>query len=97
MWPAEVETKLFSHPAVREACVIASIDPRRGETVKALIVKRDGADVTADHIMTWAKGEMAAYKVPAIVEFVDALPRGATGKVAWRQLQEQDARKLPAM
>jgi fatty-acyl-CoA synthase len=46
VWPAEVETKLFAHPAVREACVIASIDPRRGETVKALIVRRDGADAT---------------------------------------------------
>jgi fatty-acyl-CoA synthase len=93
VWPAEVETKLFAHPAVREACVIAAVDPRRGETVKALIVRRADATATADDIIAWARTQMAAYKVPTIVEFVDALPRGATGKVAWRQLQEREARK----
>ena len=94
VWPAEVETKLFAHPAVREACVIASIDPRRGETVKARIVNRDDADVTADDIIGWARAQLSAYKVPTVVEFVDVLPRGATGKVAWRLLQEQDARRM---
>jgi fatty-acyl-CoA synthase len=93
VWPAEVETKLFDHPAVKEACVIASIDPRRGETVKAVVVLREGATATGADIIDWARGHMAAYKVPHAVEFVDALPRGATGKVAWRQLQEDDARR----
>jgi fatty-acyl-CoA synthase len=93
VWPAEVETSLYEHPAVREACVIASIDPRRGETVKALVVLREGANATAEDIVTWARGRMAAYKIPTAIEFVDALPRAATGKVAWRQLQEEEARR----
>ncbi len=92
VWPAEVETQLYAHPSVREACVIASIDPRRGETVKAVIVPRDPATANAEDILSWARGKMAAYKLPTSIEFVDALPRLATGKVAWRQLQEEEAR-----
>jgi fatty-acyl-CoA synthase len=97
VWPAEVETKLFAHPAVREACVIASIDARRGETVKALIVLREGANASADDIITWARAQMSAYKVPTVIEFVDVLPRSATGKVAWRQLQEEETRRQSAL
>src|SRR3979411_3119294 len=48
VWPAEVETKLFGHPAIKEACVIATLDPRRGELVKALVVLREGESATAD-------------------------------------------------
>jgi fatty-acyl-CoA synthase len=94
VWPAEVETKLFSHPAVKEACVIASLHPRRGEQVKALVVLRDGAQATASEIIAWAREHMAAYKVPGEIEFVDALPRGPTGKVQWRALQEEEQRRF---
>jgi len=94
VWPAEVETKLFSHPAIREACVIASIDARKGEQVKALVVRREGETATADEIVAWARTKMASYKVPAVVEFVDALPRSGTGKVQWRELQERENRRL---
>jgi fatty-acyl-CoA synthase len=94
VWPAEVETKLFAHPAVKEACVIGSLDPRKGELVKALVVRRDGVDASADDIIAWARGEMASYKVPSVIEFVDALPRSGTGKVQWRELQEQENRRL---
>jgi len=93
VWPAEVETKLFTHPAIKEACVIAALDPRLGERVKALVVRRDGANVTADEIKTWARDHMAAYKIPSEVEFVDSLPRSATGKVQWRLLQEQEQQR----
>ncbi len=96
VWPAEVETQLFAHPAIKEACVIASVDPRRGEQAKALIVLRDGAQASAEEIQAWARERMAAYKVPALIEFVAALPRGGTGKVAWRELQEADRRKTAA-
>ena len=93
VWPAEVETKLFAHPAVREACVIATTDARKGERVKAVVVRREGQTATADDIVAWARDKMAAYKVPSVIEFVDALPRSATGKVQWRELQErEDAR-----
>jgi fatty-acyl-CoA synthase len=94
VWPAEVETKLFAHPAVKEACVIASLDPRKGEVVKALIVKRDGVDVTGEEISAWARTQMSSYKVPSVVEFVDSLPRSGTGKVQWRELQELENKRL---
>jgi fatty-acyl-CoA synthase len=93
VWPAEVETKLFAHPAIKEACVIASIDPRRGEQVKAVVVLREGAQATAAEIVAWAREHMAAYKVPAEIAFVDSLPRSATGKVQWRALQEEEQRR----
>jgi fatty-acyl-CoA synthase len=93
VWPAEVETKLFGHPAIQEACVIATTDARRGEQAKALVVLREGAHATADEIIAWAREHMAPYKVPASVEFVTSLPRSASGKVQWRQLQEEEQRR----
>jgi fatty-acyl-CoA synthase len=92
VWPAEIESLLYAHPAVQDACVIASIDPRSGERVKALVVAKPAArgSVTDEEIMQWARERMAAYKVPRAVEFVDALPLSATGKVDWRLLQERE-------
>jgi fatty-acyl-CoA synthase len=94
VWPAEVEALLYQHPAVQEACVIAAMDPRRGETVKAVIVRKPGAagEVSEQQIIDWSHEHMAAYKVPRIVEFVDALPKSGTGKVMWRELQERERR-----
>jgi fatty-acyl-CoA synthase len=90
VWPAEVETMLFAHPAVLEACVISYRDPHRGESVKALVVVRPGHALTADELIAWSREHMAAYKVPHAVEFLDRLPKGATGKVEWRRLQERE-------
>jgi fatty-acyl-CoA synthase len=91
VWPAEVEALLYRHPAVQEACVIASPDKRRGETVMALVVLREShRDTTPEEIIAWARGEMAAYKCPYRVEIVEALPRSASGKVLWRVLQDQE-------
>jgi len=92
VWPSEVELLLFKCPAVQEACIIAAKDAYRGETVKAVIVLRADArgKTTADDIMAWAREHMAAYKVPRIVEFVDALPKSGSGKVMWRLLQERE-------
>ncbi|MEP7282957.1 MAG: long-chain-fatty-acid--CoA ligase [Rubrivivax sp.] len=89
VWPAEVEAAMYHHPAILEACVIGALDPRRGETVKALVVLRDGASADAAQIVAWCHTRMAAYKVPRLVEFVPALPRSGAGKVMWRELQEQ--------
>jgi fatty-acyl-CoA synthase len=95
VWPAEVETLLYRHPAVQEACVIASPDERRGETVKALVVLRAGhAGTTPADLIEWARGEMAAYKVPRNVEFVESLPKSASGKVLWRVLQERERERV---
>ena len=97
VWPAEVETFLYGHPAVQEACVIGYHDAHRGESVKALVVVRAGTDASADDIIAWSREHMAAYKVPHAVEFVDSLPKSATGKVQWRLLQDQEnARRMHA-
>jgi fatty-acyl-CoA synthase len=93
VWPAEVESMMYQHPAIQECCIIAAHDAYRGETVKAVVVKKPGSDLTAEDIMTWAHEKMAAYKVPKFVEFVDSLPKSGTGKVMWRTLQEKEAAK----
>ena len=93
VWPAEVEALMYNHPAIHEACVIAARDERRGETVKVLVVLKEGFEgkVSEQNIIDWAHVHMAAYKSPRIVEFVTTLPKSASGKVQWRELQEQEA------
>ncbi len=93
VWPAEVETLLYKHPAIHEACVVATRDAYRGESVKAVVVLRAEAKgtTTPQQIVDWAREHMAAYKVPRVVEFVDALPKSGAGKVLWRVLQEREA------
>jgi fatty-acyl-CoA synthase len=94
VWPAEVEALLYAHPAIQEACVVGARDAYRGETVKAFVVlKPDRLETTGTQIIDWARERMAAFKVPRIVQFVDELPRTATGKVFWRKLQEEENRK----
>ncbi|UDF33797.1 UNVERIFIED_ORG: long-chain fatty acid--CoA ligase [Shinella sp. XGS7] len=91
VWPSEVEMLLYKHPAVQEACVISARDAYRGETVKALVVRRRGAETTtAEDIMAWSREHMAAYKAPRLVEFVDSLPKSGSGKVMWRLLQDRE-------
>ncbi len=95
IWPAEVESMMYAHPDVHEACVVGTHDPKRGETVKVIIVLKPGqaGRVTEDAILAWARLHMAAYKAPRIVEFVDSLPKSGTGKVLWRALQERELSK----
>ncbi|HEU0201630.1 MAG TPA: long-chain fatty acid--CoA ligase [Burkholderiaceae bacterium] len=91
VWPAEVEALMYHHPAIEEVCVIAARDTRRGETVKALVVLKPGEQgkVSEQDIVEWSRGHMAAYKCPRIVEFVASLPKSGSGKVMWRELQDQ--------
>ncbi|MDE2626451.1 MAG: long-chain fatty acid--CoA ligase [Burkholderiales bacterium] len=99
VWPAEVEALLYHHPAILEACVIGARDARRGETVKALVVLKEShrGSVSEQQLIDWAHGQMAVYKSPRIVEFVDALPKSGSGKVQWRELQAREsARADPA-
>ena len=90
VWPAEVEAAMYQHPAIKECCVIAAPDARRGETVKLVAVLKPGAAAGAADIIEWARSRMAAYKVPRLVEFKDALPRTPSGKLMWRALQEAE-------
>ena len=92
VWPAEVEAMLYAHPGIKEACVIGSPDGYRGETVKAVIVPRQPG-LQAEEIIEWARGRMAAFKVPRLVQFVEQLPKTATGKILWRELQERERGK----
>lgn len=92
VWPAELEATLYKHPGIKEVAVISAPDERRGETVKIVVVPSDEAKgrISAEEIITWSKKHMAAYKVPRIVEFSDALPRSGAGKIQWRTLQEAE-------
>jgi fatty-acyl-CoA synthase len=89
VWPAEVESMMYQHPAIQECCIIAARDTYRGETVKALIVRKPGAVIHPEEIITWAHEKMAAYKVPRLIEFVETLPKSGSGKIMWRLLQKK--------
>jgi fatty-acyl-CoA synthase len=92
VWPTEVETLMYQHPAVQEACIIAAADAHRGETVKAVIVLRADwrGQISEAQIIAWSRDQMAAYKTPRIVEFAESLPKSASGKILWRELQERE-------
>ncbi len=95
VWPAEVEAMLYAHPDIQEACVISAKDAHRGETVKAVVVLKPASrgKVEPEAIVAWAREKMAAFKAPRLVEFVEALPKTATGKIFWRKLQEEENRR----
>ncbi|MDZ4187105.1 MAG: long-chain fatty acid--CoA ligase [Hydrogenophaga sp.] len=97
VWPAEVEALMFRHPAIAEACVISTLDPYRGESVKAVVVLRNSArgQVSEQDISDWCRENMAVYKCPRVVQFVEALPKSGSGKVMWRLLQEQEPKPAP--
>jgi len=92
VWPAEVEAAMYKHPAIKECCIIASPDERKGETVKMVAVLKDDfrGKVTGEEILSWSRSQMAVYKAPRLIEFTDALPRTASGKLMWRALQERE-------
>lgn len=92
VWPTEVESILYKHPSIQQACVVGVPDPKRGETVKAFVILNDDyvGKVTEEEIIEWSKGQMAAYKYPRIIEFRKTLPTTASGKILWRQLQEEE-------
>jgi long-chain acyl-CoA synthetase len=94
--PREVEEVLFTHPAVREAAVIGVPDPYRGETVKAFVVKKEGAALSAEELIAFCKENLAPYKVPKQVEFRDELPKTLVGKVLRRVLAEEERAKASA-
>lgn len=86
-YPAEIEQLLGLHPDIADVAVIGVPDARLGEAGKAYAVRRPGATLTADDLIAWSRREMANYKVPRQVEFVDELPRNASGKVLKAELR----------
>src|SRR5229473_1514919 len=89
VYPREVEEVIYAHPAVAEAAVIGIPDERLGEEVKAVIALKPGATATAEDIMAFVKERVAAYKYPRTIQFVDTLPKGATGKILKKELKAQ--------
>ncbi|MEU2287801.1 AMP-binding protein [Streptomyces sp. NPDC013178] len=89
VWPREVEDVLYTHPAVREAAVVGVPDGYRGETVKAYISLRPGADTDADTLTAYCKDRLAAYKYPRQVEILPDLPKTASGKILRRELRSR--------
>ena len=88
VFPGEVEELLAGHDAVAEAAVFGVEDEQFGQRLKAVVVPREGNDLSADDVKRYVKSNLAGYKVPRDVEFVDELPRTSTGKVLKRELQE---------
>jgi len=91
VWPREVEEVIATHPDVVEVGVAGVPDPQQGEAVKAWVVLRAGATVSADDIQAWTRERLAPYKVPRYVEFRDVLPRSHVGKVLRKDLVEDAA------
>jgi len=88
VYPIEVETALQKHPAVAQAAVFGIPDRKWGEAVHAAIVRAPGATATAEEIIRDTRTHLAGYKLPKAIDFVDELPRNATGKVLRRLLRE---------
>jgi fatty-acyl-CoA synthase len=86
VFPGEVEELLAGHEAIAEAAVFGVADERFGQRLSAVIVTREGRDLSADDVKRYVKSNLAAFKVPRDVEFCDALPRTSTGKVLKREL-----------
>jgi long-chain acyl-CoA synthetase len=88
IYPAEVENAIYGHPSVAEVAVIGVPDEKWGEAVKAVIVVNPGAIANIEDILAFARARIAGFKVPKSIDFVEALPRNASGKILRRQLQE---------
>ena len=95
VWPTEVESLMYRHPAILEACVIGAKDEYRGETVKAVVVLRPewAGRIESREIIDWCRQNMAAYKCPRVIEFAPSLPKSGAGKIMWRELQERESSK----
>jgi long-chain acyl-CoA synthetase len=87
VWPREVEDVLYQHEAVREAAVVGIPDEYRGETVKAYVSLRPGQQVTAEELIAFCRQQLAAYKYPRQIEFLDELPKTVSGKLLRRELR----------
>jgi acyl-CoA synthetase (AMP-forming)/AMP-acid ligase II len=88
VYPAEVESVLASHPELVEVAIIGVPDPKWGESVKACVVRREGSTLTAEALIEWCRDKLAGYKRPRSVDFLDALPRNASGKMLKRKLRD---------
>jgi fatty-acyl-CoA synthase len=89
IYPAEIEEVLYRHPKILECAVIGVHDEDWGESVKALVVRKPGEELTAEEVVDFCKGYLASYKKPKSVDFLDTIPRNAMGKVLKTVLREE--------
>ena len=94
VYPAEVEDVLYQHPGIKEVAVIGVQHPRWGETVRAVVVLKDGESVTEQDIIHFSQDKLARYKQPKSVVFVDLLPRNPAGKVLKFDLRERHGQPI---
>jgi long-chain acyl-CoA synthetase len=87
VYPRELEEVLLTHPAIAMAAVVGVPDERLGEEIKVFVVRKPGAELTAEALLAWGREQFAAYKAPRIIEFRDTLPIGPTGKILKRELR----------
>jgi long-chain acyl-CoA synthetase len=87
VYPREIEEVLMTHPSVALAAVVGMPDERLGEEIRALVVRKPDSRVTEQELSEWVREQLAAYKYPRVIEFRDALPTSATGKVLKRELR----------
>ena len=90
IYPAEIEQVLMKHSAIQECAVIGIPDHKWGESVKAVIVKKSGAELSEGEVVHFCQNHLASYKKPKVVEFIDALPRNAAGKILKKALRQAD-------
>jgi long-chain acyl-CoA synthetase len=95
IFPREVEEVLHQHPAVQEVVVFGVPESYRGETVMAIVVPKPGTSISVEELMAFCRERLAAYKVPAIIEFREDLPKTLVGKVLRHQLRQEAVTKLP--
>ncbi len=94
VYPRDVEEVLYQHPKVLEAVVAGIPDARSGEMVKAYVVRKPGENVTADELMAYCAQNLTNYKRPKVIEFREALPKTAIGKILRRQLVDEEKQKM---
>jgi len=94
IYPVEVDGVLFDNPKILEACTIGVPDEYRGETVKAFVVLKEGEQATEEEIVSYCRKNLAAYKIPRIVEFVDDIPKSAVGKILRRKLRDMELERM---
>ena len=93
IYPRDIDEVLYQHPKVAEAVAVGVKDEYRGETIKAYVVLHPDETATKEEIISFCKEKLAVYKVPKIVEFRDALPKSAVGKILRRILRDEEESK----
>ena len=93
VWPAEIDNLMLRYLDILEVCTVGTPDPRTGEEVKAFVVLKESGknkNIKEEEIVAWAKENIGGYKYPHRIEFTDALPKTASGKVDWKKLQDKE-------